>query len=164
MEFRYLTVNDSAQLDRLIGVIESSIPDKSWWLPIQTLAKDHFFDPEWTVIYGAFEDGMLVASSSLFLTDNEFGEAAAAIGLDLAHVAEIGRCMVDPSYRGQNLMLRLNGTLVEHARKSGIHNIVATAHPSNVPSCTSLLSLGLHVAGKIVKYETYERNIFLLSL
>jgi len=163
MEFRFLTINDSAQLDRLIDTIESSIPDKTWWLPIQKLAKDHFFDPEWTVIYGAFDDGVLVASSALFFTENEFGETADMIGLDHEHVGEIGRCMVDPSYRGQNLMLKLNEFLVDHARKSGIHDIVATAHPSNVPSCTSLHNLGMRVVGKIVKYETFQRNIFLLS-
>ena len=60
MEFRFLTEKDSAELDSLVDRIETSIADEEWWLPIQDLAREHFFDLEWTVFYGAFDDGELV--------------------------------------------------------------------------------------------------------
>ncbi len=164
MEYRFLTEEDSARLDRLVDTIEASIVDEEWWLPIQDLAREHFFDPQWTVFYGAFDDGELVAACALFMTDNEYGESAAAIGLSSPHVAEIGRCMVDPRFRGCNLMLRLNEYLLAYAKSAGVRHVIATAHPSNIASCASLTSLGMEVAGSLVKYGKYHRNIFHMEI
>lgn len=164
MEYRFLTPKDEAQLTRLIEKIESSLPDKEWWLPIQESARQHFFDSEWTMFYGAFDHDELVAACALFLTANEYGETISTLGLPDIDMAEIGRCMVNPEYRGQNLMLKLNKALVEHATSNGIRHIVATAHPMNMASCASLIALGMRHAGNILKYNGYQRNIYLLDI
>ena len=164
MVIKRLTSADQSKLDHLIQIIEDSLLDADWWLPIQETARVHFFDSSWTIFYGTFDGEELVGASALFLNQFEFKEAALHIGVPLDGTAEIGRCMVNPKCRGNNLMLKMNKVLVDVAKENGVKRIVATAHPSNESSCHSLVSLGMRKNGEITKYNTFKRNIYLIEL
>ena len=55
MEFRKLTIADKEQLDTLITIIESTLDQKDFWLPINSISRKHFFDNSWTEFYGLFD-------------------------------------------------------------------------------------------------------------
>lgn len=161
---RPLSVDDRPALEGLFAVIEAALPEREWWLPVQDIAREHFFDFSWTRFYGAFDGERLIAASALFLNKFEYGDSAKVIGIPLEGTGEIGRCKVHPDYRGQNLMLRLNRTVFEVARDKRLQRVIATVHPDNTASCRSLVSLGMQKAGKAVRQGGFQRDIYLMSL
>ena len=156
---RKLTPNDKPQLDNLIKKIESSLPHKDWWLPIPSTAYEHFFDEAWTLFCGAFDQEKLVGASALFFNEFEYGKAVSYIHLTTQKIAEIGRCMVSPDYRGHELMFKMNEFLFGVNPKK-VDCFVATAHPENMPSIKSLEKSGFIKQATFVKADM-KRNIYL---
>ncbi len=161
---RKLSPDDSAALFELIDIIEADLPDKSFWLPIDKLSRDNFLNDEWTEFYGAFDGGILAGASALFYNEHEYGGSKRILGLDRSNVAEIGRAMVRPEYRGRNLLFKINSVLLDVAEKKGIEYVLSTVHPGNIPSRSSLQKLGMNKAASCVKNEIYPRDIFLIEL
>lgn len=161
ISFRRLNKDDKVALDNLIKEIESCLVCKEWWLPILKTSYDHFFDDDWTLFCGAFCNNQLVAASALFFNPFEYSQSLNQIHLSSQKVAEIGRCMVSPAYRGRHLMLEMNKFLLNTNPKN-IDYFIATAHPENTPSINSLEALGLKKEGYYIK-NGYQRNIYLLK-
>ena len=96
--------------------------------------------------------------------EHEYGGSKRILGLDRSNVAEIGRAMVRPEYRGRNLLFKINSVLLDVAEKKGIEYVLSTVHPGNIPSRSSLQKLGMNKAASCVKNEIYPRDIFLIEL
>lgn len=164
IRFRILTSKDKAALEQLISTIENSLAVPEWWIPIDDTARAHFFDSDWTCFLGAFCGDTLAGASALFLNKHEFAEEAEKLGLDTysTNVAEIGRCMVHPDFRGNNIMCQLNQQLCKIARDRGIDTILAVAHPDNTASNASFRRLGAQLKLTSTVYGTYRRNIYVI--
>ena len=164
MNIRVLDKNDKAALEQLIFTIENALPVAEWWIPIDDIERSHFFDADWTCFLGAFnDDNELVAASALFFNEHEFAEEAEKLGLDIrsTNVAEVGRCMVHPDFRGHNLMCELNKRLCSIARNRGIDTILAVAHPDNIASNSSFRRLGAELKATATVFGSYLRNIYI---
>jgi len=48
VELRKLTIKDSESLEQLIAIIETTLENKEFWLPINEESRRHFFDGDWT--------------------------------------------------------------------------------------------------------------------
>ena len=167
MNIRVLDKNDKAALEQLIFTIENALPVPEWWIPIDDIERSHFFDADWTCFLGAFnDDNELVAASALFFNEHEFAEEAEKLGLDIhsTNVAEVGRCMVHPDFRGHNLMCELNKRLCSIARNRGIDTILAVAHPDNVASNSSFRRLGAELKATATVFGSYQRNMYISGL
>lgn len=167
MIIRELISSDETDLSILIEKIESSLINKDYWLPINDTSRLHFLDKRWTRFYGAFERGELVGASALFLNQHEFGEslaqlAAATLASD--EVAEIGRSMILPIYRGKNLLFDINRYVVDEAKRLGKKYVIATIHPDNIPSRKSFEKLGMKMILTYTKGCGYVRDIYLMKL
>ena len=163
MNIRVLDKNDKASLEQLIYTIENALPVPEWWIPIDDIERSHFFDADWTCFLGAFnDDNELVAASALFFNEHEFAEEAEKLGLDIrsTNVAEVGRCMVHPDFRGHNLMCELNKRLCSIARNRGIDTILAVAHPDNIASNSSFRRLGAELKATATVFGSYQRNMY----
>jgi RimJ/RimL family protein N-acetyltransferase len=157
IDTRVLTESDAAALDDLIEVIESNLEHKEWWFPITKKSRSLFFDGKSAVLMGAFYGNKLVAASGMFFYEVLSETNVSTLSDELA---EIGRCMVLPKYRGDNLMLKLNRELVAKARELGKKGLVATAHPDNIASCRSLETLGFTKKCLVKKWNNYSRNYY----
>ncbi len=164
MMIKKLTKADRPALFSLIDVIESRLENKAFWLPLNDVAKLHFFDDEWTEFYGMFEDDHLVGAAALFYNEFEFGESLRHLGRRIENVAEIGRAMVHPDHRGKNILFHINLKLLEVAKSKNVKNIVATIHPDNIPSQKSFAKLGLKKECTYTKENGYVRDILLLTI
>lgn len=164
MIIRQLTSNDSAMLESLIYAIESGMENRLWWLPINRVSRNHFLDPEWCYFLGVFDNGKLVAASCLFLNEHEFKESLKSLDDVPLPVAEIGRCMVMPAYRGNNLLLTVNKELLSVAKAIGIKTIIVTIHPDNIASKRSFLKLGAELKATTVKNSFYDRDIYTINV
>ena len=123
----------------LVNIIENNLENKEFWLPINEVSRQHFFDDEWTEFYGVFVGNDLIAAAALFYNEHEYNESLLAINRRISNVAEIGRAMVHPDYRGKNILLEINMKLIEVAQKKNIEYLIATIHPDNVASQKSFL-------------------------
>lgn len=157
MNIRVLDKNDKAALEQLIYTIENALPVAEWWIPIDDIERSHFFDADWTCFLGAFnDDNELVAASALFFNEHEFAEEAEKLGLDIhsTNVAEVGRCMVHPDFRGHNLMCELNKRLCSIARKRhGEHHIFYPIQQMFPSSCSLR-----HYPHLIVNQSNYQKS------
>ncbi|MBE5745772.1 MAG: GNAT family N-acetyltransferase [Clostridiales bacterium] len=165
MTIRKLTEKDKNLLYNLINNIEANLEDKTFWLPIKDKAKENFFNENWTLFYGAFKDDKLIGACALFFNEYEYGETLSYLKhIPINSCAEIGRCMVHPDYRGNNIMQLINAKLIKEAKKRNINYILATAHPKNFASNISFEKLNFKSIKTIVKENIYSRNIWLLNL
>lgn len=164
MILRQLTLKDHDQLEKLIAIIENSIENRLWWLPINKISRDHFLDPEWCYFTGIFDGNELVAASGLFLNEHEYGESLKKLTDISMPVAEIGRSMVEPSYRGNNFLLTMNKKLISVAKEIGIKTIIVTIHPNNIASKRSYLKLGATLKGTIIKNVCFDREIYTIDV
>lgn len=124
---------------------------------------DTYTDINQDVVYGIFDQDELIATSSLlhdvraYASDPELQEV-------MQHPCiEIGESMVLPQYRGQGLMLQLNRLIRAEAQRQGIRYMLATAHPDNIASNTSLLHLGYRIIKEFTRCD-FRRNLLLLDL
>lgn len=164
MMIRKLTTSDHDALWRLIGDIESSLPNREFWLPIKEGSSTHFFDESWTEFHGAFYGDRLIGASALFYNSYEFGESLEQLGMDTDGVAEVGRSMVHPDYRGHNILADINTELISVARDRGLDRLVATIHPDNIPSQSSFRKLGFVKRKTYLKSDGFVRDILTLEL
>lgn len=169
MTIRPLRESDKSALYELIDIIEDNLPDENFWLPMKETARTHFFDPAWTEFYGAFDGERLAGAAALFYDEYEFGESLEhlkKIGIDVSdlNVAELGRAMVHPDYRGNNLLFEISGHLLKRARERKIDFLVATVYPENMPSQMSLRKLGMVKQTTYRKSDGFVRDILTLSL
>ena len=161
MEIRILKPDDKEELFSLIKVIEQTVKEKSFWLPIGDASRKHFFDREWTVFFGAFENQTLLGALGLFLNENEYGESKKKLGIESNNIAEVGRAMCRPECRGKGVASALMNKLLEYVAGSNIEILLATVHPDNEPSQRLLRGFGFSKKGSIVKYRGYERDIMI---
>lgn len=167
MIIRELVMSDEDSLSTLIEKIESALINKEFWLPINDTSRTHFLDKKWTRFYGAFENGELIGASALFLNHHEFGESLSQLDEVTTmpdEVAEIGRAMVLPIYRGKNLLLDINRHVVEEAVRLEKKYLIATIHPDNIPSRKSFEKLGMQKRLTYTKSCGYVRDIYLMKL
>ncbi len=161
---RKLRKTDETQLLQLIKTIEDGLTDKKFWLPINDISREHFLDDDWTYFLGLFDDEKLIGASGLFLNKHEFEESLSYCKNVKMPVAEIGRAMVLPEYRGHNFLLKINSELLKIAKQKNIQTILVTIHPRNLPSQRSFEKLGAKKVAQIVKYDSFLRDILLLEL
>ncbi len=164
MEKRKITLQDRDALERLIAEVENSLKNEYFWLPIKEEARKHFFDDEWTEFYGVFQEGELIAAIALFLNEYEYGESLKQLNSTEKKVAELGRAMVHPAYRGKHLLDPLIKDLLDIARQRGIECVLATIHPENVPSQRLFQKAGLEKMCTYTKDVSYIRDVYVIRL
>ncbi len=165
-EIKRLTHEHIEDFLALCREIEKAIANPDWFHAFSRETAEFFFGPENThIIYGCFVDGSL-AGVSLYDYDRAqhawisepCGIPADALG------AEVGGSMVRPAYRGQNIMYDINAKLVEEAKKQGLTYFVATAHPDNIASNSSLKKLGLRFTTTGINPNGIIRNLYVMEL
>ncbi len=164
-EIRRLDKAGLAAYKKLNTAVLETLPDAAWFIPFSAETIEGMFDPGSTLtVYGCFMDGALAAVSMLDTDWEEMAEVAEAAGMPKKKKgAELGGSMVLPAYRGQGLMLEINQTLMNAAKEMGIDYLVATAHPDNIASNTSLRKMGMIHKGVINRQGHYMRNVYLLE-
>lgn len=161
---RCLTPEDRAKHKAMSEVIFDALPNKELLIPMtEEEYDDTYTDENEDVVYGIFEDKRLIATSSLL-----HDVRAYAINPELEEVLkhpciEIGESMVLPEFRGNGLMLRLNNLIKDEAKRQGTHYMLATAHPDNIASNTSLKHLGYEVIKEFTRAGK-RRNLLVLDL
>lgn len=164
MKIKKLKKKHSEILDALIEEIEKNLVDKRWWLPINEVSRKNFLNDEWCYFLGLFDRRKLIGASCLFFNEHEYGASLELCSHTERPVAEIGRCMIAPKYRGHNYLYKLNKRLLKIAKKKGIKNIIATIHPNNQASLHSFAHIGAKLKATTIKNEIYERNIYTIAL
>ena len=142
-----------------------TLVNPSWFMPFSEENVEKLFDERSTlVVYGCFIDGELAGVSLFDFNQAEFAELAEKLGVATKKGAELGGSMVYPAFRGQNVMYDINQALIKKAKEMNIEYFVATAHPDNIASNSSLKKLGMEYQTTITRGNGYLRNVYLLNL
>lgn len=152
--------------DKIIALSEKTLTNldrKEFFGGIGPFILDNFFKEDMFITFGAFDMDKLIAFSLISRDENDLLELKKLLNLT-EKTAEIGASMVDIDYRGNNLMYIINQKLIEQAKLTDIKHIVATAHPDNISSNTSLQKVGLKKISFINRYGVKPRNVYLLNL
>ena len=159
-----LTKANHEDFVRINRIVQKTLTNSSWFMPFseENLAKA-FDDCSTFTVYGAVEDGRVVALSLLDSDEGEWGELADALKIS-GKIVELGGSMVLPEARGRNLMYEINLALLDRARHEKIDYVVATAHPDNLASNRSLQKLGMECKAKIIRAGKYLRNVYIIKL
>lgn len=159
-----LTPSDRTIHEEMSKVIVSFLPREDFLIPMTPEEyEDTFVEGSSDIVYGLFDNGKLIATSSLLHDVSAYGEQDEVKEVLKHKCAEIGECMVLPDYRGQDLMFKLNSLLKEDAKKLDIKYMLATAHPENVASNTSLKKIGFKRI-KTFNRHGYLRNLYLMEI
>lgn len=166
MEIRRLDKTFLNEYKKLSKTVLDLLQDKSWFIPFDEDVIDSMFEEDSSlIVYGCIIDGVLAAVSMLDLNWEEFIEIGEAASIDLNKKgAEMGGSMVLPAFRGQNLMLEMNRALLEEAKKNQFSFLLATAHPDNKASNTSLQKLGFVHKNTIIRTGKYVRHVYAMEL
>ena len=163
-EIKRLTSIDHQDFIKINNEIRESISNPTWFMPFSEEELTNTFDDKCTlVIYGAFIDNVLGAVSLFDTNTDEFLELANACGVPAEKCAELGGSMVLPSFRGKNLMFEINAKLIEVAKSMGLEYFVATVHPDNIASISSIKKLGMEYVTTITRTGGYLRNVYILK-
>lgn len=164
MEIRKLTHADCRLHQSMSQAIVAALPCQAWLIPMTDVEYERTFGSgSRDVVFGVFEKETMIATSSMLHDVSDY-ESEKELTYILTHrCVEIGECMVSPLFRGIGLMLRLNRILLQTAHEEGVEYILATAHPDNIASNTSLRHLGLKFV-KTFDRRGYKRNLYAMGL
>lgn len=164
LTLRCLTPEDRAIHKAMSQEIVKTLAAPDFLIPMtEEEYNDTYTDENQDVVYGIFDGNRLVATSSL-LHDVRTYASNPELSEVLKHSCiEIGESMVLPEYRGNDYMLRLNNLIKDEAKRQGVEYMLATAHPDNIASNTSLRHLGYTKVKEFVRCG-YRRNLHLLDL
>lgn len=164
LTLRCLTPADRAVHQAMSRVICQALPNEDWLIPLSQEEYDTIFAAgSDDVVYGIFRGDRLIGTSSLV---HDVSDLAVIPLLEeiLRHPCiEVSECMVLPEYRGRGLMLQLNRLIQAESERQGIRYLLATAHPDNVPSNTSLCHLGFRIIGEITRFGK-RRNLLVMEI
>ncbi len=165
-EYRRLTHNDVEIFYNINQEIAKHLTNTEWFSPFGLESAKHILGENNThVVYGCFIDGEL-AGVSLFDYDKEqCAWLSKAVNADPAKWgAEVGGSIVLPKFRGQNIMFEINDIIKKKAKEMGVDYFVATAHPDNIASNSSLKKLGLEYKTILTKANGSLRNVYYMDL
>lgn len=163
MELKKLQKSDKEQFRTLNETIRNNLANSAFFIPLGDFVFENFYKPDMFITYGFFDGEKLAACSLLSLDEDDLSELKELLKLD-GKTAELGASMTLPDYRGNNLMLKINQKLLSEAAPAGLKYIVATAHPDNVASNSSLKKLGMEKVAEINRHGTYKRNVYLYTV
>lgn len=161
---RCLTPDDRKAHKEMSGIIYEALPDKQMLIPMtEEEYDDTYSDANDDVVYGIFDGDRLIATSSLLHDVRAYAVNEELTEILKCKCVEIGESMVLPEYRGRGLMLRLNELIKAEAKRQGVMYMLATAHPDNIASNTSLKKLGYEVIKEFTRAGK-RRNLLVLKI
>ena len=142
MIFRKLEVNDTKSFCNLIVDMYSHLENMEWFSPMPfdyDNVKSIIENPGFYVL-GAFDEDFLCAVSSL---DYKCGKLIEKVDFpnncDTNKLVEFGFTMVHSNYRGQGIMKKLVGQLIDISKNQGFEWAFGKVHTDNLASSTSLI-------------------------
>ena len=164
LTLRCLTPEDRSKHKAMSQEIVKTLAAPDFLIPMTEEEYDDTYTEEnQDVVYGIFDGERLVATSSLLHDVRAYADNKELSEVMKHSCIEIGESMVLPEYRGNGYMLRLNNLIKDEARRQGVEYMLATAHPDNIASNTSLYHLGYRVVKEFVRCG-FRRNLHVLNL
>ena len=164
MNIKLLTSEYQNQLRVLVKTTIQNLINPEWLIALTDNEIDNIFENKNVLLYGAFENEKLLAISGLFFDESDYIDIVKLLGIENKKVSEIAECMTFPEYRGNNYMLKINRVIIEKAKELGVEYLIATAHPDNIASNTSLTKLGMKCSGQMQRYGKYLRNYYVMKI
>ena len=150
---KQLTTNDIEKFCNLIVNMYSNLENLEWFTPMPydfKNVKSIIENPRFFIV-GYFEGDVLCGVSSFdYKCGKLIGKVEFPKECNTNKLVEIGFTMVHSDYRGNGIMKKLVGYLIEKAKADGFEWIFAKVHKNNFASSKSLIYNGF---AKSIKYN-----------
>lgn len=164
LEFKKITIDYKDELFSLIDTVLKDLPENHF-IPYEQWELDSMFDEEnYAPLYGAFDDGKLVAMAQLYVNQEMMAGFKKDFGLEDYSVCELGGNLVLKEYRGRGITPTLQKMELEIAKRRGFDYIISMAHPDNPASSRSLEKVGLKFYKTMTVAGGFLRNLYMLKL
>ncbi len=161
---RCLTPEDRSKHKQMSEIIYEALPNKEMLIPMtEDEYDDTYTNENEDVVYGIFDGDRLIATSSLLHDVRAYAINDELKDIMQSRCVEIGESMVLPEFRGNGWMLRLNQLIKEEAKRQGVKYMLATAHPDNIASNTSLQHLGYKIIKEFSRAGK-RRNLLVMEV
>lgn len=163
--FKRINHTDEKEVRDLVRNVFGTLERKDFLIPWTEEQMNRFFDDDYSLLYGAYDDNKLIAISQLFTEKEIEEEYYDILNVDKSKsMCELGGFLVLIPYRNKGIMTKLSEMQYELAKKSGFDYIISTAHPDNIESNKILQKLKLNLFGTITSQSGYLRNLYWAKL
>ena len=163
IEYRKIDKDYKEDLIELINTVLNNLERKEFFIPFTDKEIEEMFNPENTILYGAFDDDKLVGTAQLYLQESYVEDIKKVINLEDKKVVELGGYLILEDYRHKGIMKKLESILINEAKGKDYEYIVITVHPDNVASNKVVETTGAKIV-KTTKLGDYLRHIYLLKI
>lgn len=147
---RFMTADDAMPMARCV------YRSYGYTYPIATL-----YYPE--KLKEALDYGLMTSCVVVNESDEIVGHLALTFDRPGARIADSGKAVVDPRYRGHSLFKRMKGFLIEHARRAGLFGIFSESVSIHPYTQKGNLKLGAHETGIMLGFAPGEMNFKKIS-
>ena len=160
-ELKKIEKEDEKQVRYLVDTVFSNLERKDFLIPWTEEQMNRFFDEDYSILFGAYENNKLIAMCQIF-TPKEIEEEYYDI-LNISKsksICELGGALVLPEYRKKGIMTNLSAIAMDYFNNSDFDYIIATAHPKNIASNKIVRKLGFELYDTLTTQSGYLRCLY----
>lgn len=166
-DFTYKRIysEDYNQVKNLINIVFENIERKDFLIPWTQEQMEHFFDNNYSILFGAYDENKLVAMCQIFTQREIEDEYYDILNIPRSkNIGELGGFLVLPEYRNKGIMTNLSKLSCEYLPNMNLDYLISTIHPENNPSNKIIQKLDFQLYDTILTQSGYLRNLYLKEL
>lgn len=159
--YKRIPKSDEKEVRNLVKVVFENIERKDFLIPWTEEQMNRFFDEEYSILFGAYDNNKLVAMCQIF-TSKEIEEEYYDI-LKISEpdsICELGGFLVLPEYRKKGVMTNLVSITMDCFNQLNFKYIISTVHPENLASNRIVQQLGFDLYTNLTTQSGYLRSLY----
>lgn len=163
--YKRIYSEDYEQVKNLINVVFENIERKDFLIPWTQEQMDRFFDDNYSVLFGAYDENKLIAMCQIFTQREIEDEYYDILNISRTkNIGELGGFLVLPEYRNKGIMTNLSKLSCEYLHNMNLDYVISTIHPENNPSNRIIQKQGFKLYDTILTQSGYLRNLYLIKI
>lgn len=159
--FKKMDKKDEKQTRSLVNTVFDTLERDDFLIPWTEEQISRFFDDNYSLMFGAYDDTKLVAMSQIFTPREIEEEYYEILSIPKSEsICELGGFLVLPEYRNKKIMTRLSKVAMDYFEKLDYNYIISTVHPENKFSNKIVQKLGFQFYSVLTTQSGFLRNLY----
>ncbi len=159
--FQKIPKEDEKQVRNLVNTVFENLEREDFLIPWTEEQMNRFFDEEYSILFGAYDNGKLIAMCQIFTPREIEEEYYDILNISKAKsICELGGFLVLPEYRRKGIMTTLSTITMSCFNKLNFDYIISTVHPENITSNKIVQKLGFELYIVLTTQSGYLRNLY----
>lgn len=159
--FKKIGKEDEKQVRNLVNIVFANLERNDFLIPWTEEQMDRFFNEEYSILFGAYDNNKLVAICQIFTPREIEGEYYDILNISKSKsICELGGFLVLPEYRQKGIMTTLSAITMDYFNKLNFDYIISTVHPENAASNKIVQKLGFDLFVILTTQSGYLRALY----